>query len=130
MAQTLRILLIEDSEDDAELLLRELRRAGYIPSAKRVASAAAVTAALDSESWDLIISDYVMPGFDGLEALALYRERRLDVPFIVVSGHIGEEIAVSAMQAGADDYLMKDRMARLVPAVARALQKRRFWSNI
>jgi two-component system sensor histidine kinase UhpB len=123
MGQALRILLIEDSEDDAELLLRELRRAGYVPSAKRVASAAEVTTALDSESWDLIISDYVMPGFDGLEALALYRERRLDVPFIVVSGHIGEEIAVSAMQAGADDYLMKDRMARLVPAVARALQK-------
>src|SRR3569832_1552193 len=104
MGQALRILLIEDSEDDAELLLRELRRAGYVPSAKRVASAAEVTTALDSESWDLIISDYVMPGFDGLEALALYRERWLDVPFIVVSGHIGEEIAVSAMQAGADDF--------------------------
>src|SRR3954469_21018047 len=123
MGQALRILLIEDSEDDAELLLRELRRAGYVTSAKRVASAAEVTIALDSERWDLIISDYVMPGFDGLEALALYRERRLDVPFIVVSGHIGEDIAVAAMQAGADDYLMKDRLARLVPAVTRALQK-------
>jgi len=123
MPQTLRILLVEDSEADAELVLRELRRGGFNTSHKRVASAAAVSDALDSESWDFIISDYVMPGFDGLEALALYRERRLDVPFIVVSGHIGEDIAVAAMQAGADDYLMKDRLARLVPAVTRALQK-------
>src|SRR3954453_11637791 len=110
MPQTLRILLVEDSEADAELVLRELRRGGFNTSHKRVASAAAVSDALDSESWDFIISDYVMPGFDGLEALALYRERRLDVPFIVVSGHIGEDIAVAAMQAGADDYLMKDRL--------------------
>jgi PAS domain S-box-containing protein len=123
MPENLRLLLIEDSEDDALLLLRELRKRGYNTTSKRVSTAAAVTDALDNEEWDLIISDYVMPGFDGLEALALYRERRLNVPFIVVSGHIGEEIAVAAMQAGADDYLMKDRLARLVPAVERALQK-------
>ncbi|HVV01465.1 MAG TPA: response regulator, partial [Verrucomicrobiae bacterium] len=123
MSRNLRLLLIEDSEDDAELLLRELRKRGYDVVPRIVASAAAVTEALDTEEWDLIISDYVMPGFDGLEALALYRERRLNVPFIVVSGHIGEEIAVAAMQAGADDYLMKDRLARLAPAIERALQK-------
>ncbi len=123
MAQPLRILLVEDSEDDADLLLRQLRKGGYEPSSRRVASEQQMTAVLGEEPWDIIISDYVMPGFGGLEALALFRERGLDIPFIVVSGHIGEELAVAAMQAGADDYLMKDRLARLVPAVDRALRQ-------
>ncbi|HSU56714.1 MAG TPA: response regulator [Candidatus Dormibacteraeota bacterium] len=122
MGQPLRILLVEDSESDAELLLRELRRAGYLVSARRVASAERMTEALN-EPWDLVISDYVMPGFSGLEALQLFHQRRLQIPFIVVSGHIGEEIAVAAMQAGADDYLMKDRLARLAPAIERALKQ-------
>jgi len=121
--QSLRILLVEDSEDDAELLLLELRRGGFGPVARRVASAEEMKVALDEESYDLVVSDYVMPGFGGLEALALFRERGLQIPFIVVSGHIGEEIAVAAMRAGADDYLMKDRLARLVPAIKRALQE-------
>src|SRR5689334_3857742 len=120
--QPLRILLVEDSEDDAELLLVELRRGGYAPVARRVASAEEMKSALEEEPYDFVISDYVMPGFGGLEALALFREKGLQVPFIIVSGHIGEEIAVSAMKAGADDYLMKDRLARLVPAVNRALE--------
>jgi two-component system, NarL family, sensor histidine kinase UhpB len=121
--QPIRILLVEDSEDDAELLLIELRRGGYAPVARRVASAEEMKIALEQESYDLVISDYVMPGFGGLEALSLFRERAQPVPFIVVSGHIGEEIAVAAMKAGADDYLMKDRLARLVPAIKRALQE-------
>jgi PAS domain S-box-containing protein len=123
MGQPLRMLLVEDSELDAELLLRELRRGGYDVRAQRVASAEAMAGALEQQRWDIVISDYVMPGFSGIEALQLFHDKGLDVPFIVVSGHIGEEIAVAAMQAGADDYLMKDRLARLRPAVARALEQ-------
>jgi PAS domain S-box-containing protein len=118
----LRILLVEDSEDDAELILRQLRRSGYEPLARRVASAEEMEPALKDSTWDIVISDYVMPGFGGLEALQIFHQRSLDIPFIIVSGHIGEEIAVSAMKAGADDYLMKDRLGRLVPAVNRALE--------
>src|SRR5437868_4828360 len=122
MGQPLRILLVEDSEDDAELMLRELRRGGYEVNYERVATAEGMAAALQRQKWDLVMCDYVLPGFGGLEALALFRQKASDIPFIVVSGHIGEEIAVGAMQAGADDYLMKDRLARLVPAVRAALR--------
>jgi PAS domain S-box-containing protein len=121
MGKPLRILVVEDSEEDAFLLLRQLRVGGFEPISERVASAEAMIDALDRGPWDLVISDYVLPGFGGLEALALYHARGLDAPFIVVSGHIGEDIAVAAMKAGADDYLMKDRLARLVPAIERAL---------
>jgi phosphoserine phosphatase RsbU/P len=98
--QPIRILLVEDSEDDGELLLLELRRGGYAPVARRVATADEMRTALDQECFDLVISDYVMPGFGGLEAMALFRERGLQVPFIIVSGHIGEEMAVAAMKEG------------------------------
>src|SRR5882762_2265689 len=121
MGQPLRILIVEDSEDDAELLLRELRRGGFEPAWERVDSAKGMNAALARQSWDLVASDYVMPGFGGLEALAIFHAKGLDVPFLIVSGHIGEDIAVASMKAGAADYLMKDRLARLVPAVKRAL---------
>jgi len=107
MGQPLRMLLVEDSELDAELLLRELRRGGYDVRAQRVASAEAMTKALAEQTWDIVVSDYVMPGFSGIEALQLFHDQGLDVPFLVVSGHIGEEIAVAAMQAGADDFLSK-----------------------
>ena len=96
MGQPLRLLLIEDSQDDGELLLRSLRRGGYDLTAQQVASSEEVSAALDHQTWDLVISDYVMPGFGGLEALELFKQRGLDVPFIIVSGHIGEEVAVAA----------------------------------
>src|SRR5204863_1377487 len=122
MGQSLRILLVEDSEDDAELMLRELKRSGYDVACERVVSAQEMSQALERQPWDLVICDYVLPGFGGLEALALFRRRGFVIPFIVVSGHIGEDIAVAAMRAGADDYLMKDRLARLAPAVRRALE--------
>ena len=123
MSQALRLLLIEDSEDDALLLLRALRKGGYDLIVERVDTPDAVKAALDRHRWDLIISDYVIPGFGGLEALKLVKERGLDLPFIIVSGQIGEDSAVAAMKAGAHDYVMKDSLVRLVPAIGRELQE-------
>jgi len=125
MGQPLQILLIEDSEDDAELVLRSIRLGGYEHVAERISSAEELRAALEHKSWDLVISDYVMPGFGGLEALELFKQRGMDVPFIIVSGHIGEEVAVASLKAGANDYVMKDRLARLAPAIQRALQETR-----
>lgn len=123
MSQSLRVLVVEDSADDADLMVRELRRGGYAVDFERVDSAQALSAALARREWDLVISDYVMRGFNGLEALALFKKKGLDVPFLIVSGLIGEEIAVSAMKSGAHDYIMKDRMGRLIPAVERELRE-------
>ena len=119
----LRALLIEDSEDDALLVLRELRRGGYDPTFDRVETHEDMKAALENGMWDIIIADYVMPHFSGPAALTLLKETELDIPFIIVSGKIGEETAVEAMKAGADDYIMKDNLARLVPAVERELKE-------
>jgi len=115
----LRVLLVEDSEDDADLLLHELRRGGYEPRWKRVDTAAGLTAALSAEPWDVITCDYVMPQFSAPAALKCIRASGLDLPIIIVSGQVGEEVAVTAMKAGAHDYVSKDRMARLVPAIER-----------
>src|SRR2546421_3532159 len=118
----LRVLIAEDSEDDARLLLRELQRAGYAPTHERVDNPAAMTAALDRHGWDLVIGDYSMPAFSGPAALALLRARDLDTPFIFVSGTIGEDVAVEAMKAGAQDFLTKGNLRRLVPAIERELR--------
>lgn len=118
----LRVLLVEDSENDAALLELALQRAGFNPECERVDTADQLTAALDRQEWDLIIADYVMPGFDGLSALALVKQRGLTLPFIIVSGHITDNTAVAAMKAGAHDYVMKDNLARLGPAVERELR--------
>src|ERR671920_2355636 len=119
----LRVLLVEDSEDDTLLLVRSLRRGGYDPTWERVDTAAAMEAALDGGGWDLVISDHGMPAFDSSAALALLRRKGfVDLPFIIVSGRIGEDAAVSAMKAGADDYLMKDNLARLNSAIERELR--------
>lgn len=123
MSQSLRVLVVEDSEDDADLMLRELRRGGYQVDFERVETARTMSAALDRREWDIVISDHVMHGFNGLEALSLFKKKGLDLPFIIVSGMIGEEIAVGAMKSGAHDYIMKDKMARLVPAVERELRE-------
>src|ERR671914_245635 len=123
MGMPLKVLLVEDSEDDALLLVRMLRRGGYDPAWERVDTPAAMEAALDGGSWDLIISDHSMPAFSSLAALGLLRRKGfVDLPFIIVSGRIGEDAAVSAMKAGADDYLMKDNLTRLNSAIERELR--------
>lgn len=101
----------------------ELRRTGYAPSCHRVETREALEAALTRQPWDLVVADYRLPRFDGLSALGLVKERGLDIPFIVVSGFITEEAAVATMKAGAHDYLMKDKLARLGPAVERELRE-------
>ena len=123
MSPRLRVLLVEDVEDDALLLLRELHRAGFDTQHHRVETSRAMQAALRDGTWDIIIADYSMPHFSGLSALKMMQKSGADIPFILVSGTIGEELAVSAMKAGASDYLMKDDLRRLVPAVARELQE-------
>jgi PAS domain S-box-containing protein len=123
MDKPLRILIVEDSEDDAELLVCELESSGYDLSYQQVDTAAAMNTALDQESWDLVIADYTMPSFSAPAALNLLKEKHLDLPFIIVSGSIGEDTAVAAMKAGAHDYVMKGKLARLAPAVDRELRE-------
>lgn len=123
MSRPLRVLLIEDSEYDAALLLPVLREGGYAPTCERVETAAAMIAALERHTWDVVIADYVLPRFSGPAALKVLQERGLDLPFIIISGHVDEDTAVASMKAGAHDYVMKDRLARLVPAIERELQE-------
>jgi len=125
MSEPLRVLIVEDSEDDALLVLAELRRAGYPVDWTRVQTAETMRRALADRSWDIIISDYRMPHFNAPAALAVLREFNLDLPFILVSGTIGEETAVASLQAGAHDFILKSRLARLAPAVARELDEAR-----
>src|SRR5258706_11290702 len=119
----IRLLLVEDSEDDAHLLLRELKRGGYAPVHERVATEASLAAALDRQEWDLVIGDHSMPGFSGIAALVLVRGRGLDVPFISVSGTLTEDMAVAAMKAGANDWGTKGQLKRLIPALQRELRE-------
>ncbi|MEK7870933.1 MAG: EAL domain-containing protein [Nitrospirota bacterium] len=122
MGIPLRVLIVEDSEDDKELVLRELRRGGYDPVYERVDTSEAMGIALNRQTWDIIISDYSMPNFNARAALEVLKAKALDIPFIIVSGTIGEETAVAAMKAGANDYVMKGNLARLVPAIERELR--------
>lgn len=123
MRQPLRVLLIEDSEDDATLLLRELRKGGYQPDCRRVDNGADLEAALAAGHWDVVITDHNLPGYSSEAALAAVQRAGLDVPVIIVSGSIGESIAVAAMKSGAHDYIMKSNLARLVPAIDRELRE-------
>ncbi|WP_295443206.1 HD domain-containing phosphohydrolase [uncultured Thiodictyon sp.] len=125
MTEPLRLLLLEDSLTDAELNERELHKAGLVFIARRVDKEPTLIAALDEFRPDLILADYHLPGFDGMRALAICRERAPTIPFIFVSGTMGEELAVASMKAGATDYILKDRLARLPAAVNRALDERR-----
>jgi len=119
----LRVLIVEDSEDDCLLIVRELKHGGYEPTFERVETAEAMSKALDKQTWDVIIADYVMPRFSGLNALRLLQGKGLDLPFILVSGTIGEDLAVDAMKSGAHDYIMKGNLKRLVPAIERELRE-------
>ncbi|ACH37043.1 flagellar biogenesis master response receiver sensor histidine kinase, PAS and GAF domain-containing [Citrifermentans bemidjiense Bem] len=123
MSKELRVLLVEDSEEDSLLLIRELRRGGYKLIHMRVETAESMRRALHDGEWDVVISDYRMPSFDALGALQVLHETGRDIPFIIVSGKIGEDLAVEAMKSGASDYLMKGNLARLVPVMVRELRE-------
>src|SRR5689334_21797111 len=123
MAVPLRLLIVEDVDDAAVLLVRECTRGGYAPIFERVDTAGAMSIALDRQAWDVVLSDHMMPQFDSLAALRLIRERELDLPFIIVSGNIGEEALATAMTAGAHDYIPKDNLSRVVPVIKRVLRE-------
>ena len=125
MTKPLRALIVEDSADDTELLLRELKRGGYDPIHVRVETPEAMEAELSAHTWNIVFSDFTMPHFNAFDALALLRKTGLDIPFIIVSGTIGEDRAVIAMKAGAHDYILKGNLKRLVPAVERELREAR-----
>ena len=118
---SLRLLMIEDNPDDEALVLRAIRKAGFNVEHVRVDNRDDLLTALRNKDWDIVLSDYQMPEFNGLAALKIVKERDKDLPFIIVSGTIGEEVAVEAMRSGAHDYLMKDNLARLAPAIRREL---------
>ena len=121
----LRALIVEDSEDDTALLLRELRHGGYEPEYARVETAEAMSTELSTHTWDIVFSDFSMPHFNAFDALVLLSNTELDLPFIVVSGTIGEDRAVIAMKSGAHDYILKGNLKRLIPAVERELREAR-----
>jgi two-component system, cell cycle sensor histidine kinase and response regulator CckA len=123
MSVPLRVLMVEDSEDDVALLGRELGRGGYEVTFRRVDSPAGMREAIEREKWDLVICDHSMPHFSGTDALKLLRAKNSEIPFIFVSGTIGEETAVAALKMGAQDYVMKNNLKRLVPAIQRELRE-------
>jgi PAS domain S-box-containing protein len=123
MGRPLRLLIIEDSEEDTLLLLRELQRGGYEVEFERVETTEAMQSALTQRIWDLILSDYSLPRFNALQAVEVLKASGLDVPFLIVSGTIGEETAVAALKAGANDFLVKGKFARLGPAIERELRE-------
>lgn len=118
---SISVLIIEDSEDDTLLLVRQLRKNGFNPVYKQVWTAEALRESLKASEWDLIICDFHMPKFNGIDALKIVQSMNLDTPFIVLSGVVGEEKAVEMMLAGANDYVMKSNMSRLIPAIRREL---------
>lgn len=123
MDKPIRVLIVDDSEDDGLLLLRNLKNGGFNPSYEQMDTAEAMSKALDNQTWDVILCDNSMPNFDASSALELYKDKGLDLPFIIVSGTIADETAVAAMKAGAHDYIMKGNLARLSSAVDRELRE-------
>ncbi len=119
----LRALVVEDSPTDAKLVVQALRRTDRTVESERVDTSEAMRAALERQTWDVVVSDWSMPKFSGLEALELVKKMGIDVPFIIVSGTVGEEHAVAAMRAGAHDYVLKDKLTRLAPAVEREIRE-------
>ncbi len=123
MKKKIRILIIDDSEDDALLEVNQIKKSGYEVYFQCIDTANEMVEALQEEKWDIILADYSMPKFNGIEALELLKKSKLDIPFIIISGTIGEELAVEAMRAGAHDYIMKNNLKRLLPAVEREIQE-------
>ena len=123
MKLPLRVLVVEDSEFDAQIMITILRKGGYDVTSNRVENAEALRTALKEQTWHLILADYNLPTFSAPAALEVLKETGLDLPFIIVSGGIGEDIAVASMKAGAHDYLMKGNLQRLAPAVDRELRE-------
>ena len=121
--QSLRVLVVEDSEDDALFIIRELKKGGYNPMYERVETAAAMKKALQEKQWDIILCDYSLPKFNALSAIALLKETNIDIPLIIVSGTIGEDVGIECMRLGAHDYIIKGSLSRLCPAVARELEE-------
>lgn len=123
MGNSIRVLMVEDSEYDAFLILRELKKGGFEPITERVETTEIMSRALQMKEWDIVISDYVMPQFSGLDVLKILKEAKKDIPCIVVSGKKGEDVAVDVMKAGADDYILKDDLRRLVPSIKKELKE-------
>ena len=123
MPSALKMIIVDDSEDDAEFIQEQIKKAGYELTATRVDSADALQAALAQGDWDLVLSDHSMPGFSASAALRVLEGSGMDIPFIIVSGAIGEELAVALMRLGAHDFIMKDRLSRLVPDIERELEE-------
>jgi signal transduction histidine kinase len=122
MDAVLRVLIVEDLDSDAQLILRELRHHGYDIDYERVETRPAMEQALARQAWDIILSDYSLPHFNAMQALATLKESGLDIPFLVISGTIDEDTAVTALKAGAHDFLVKGRLARLIPAIEREMK--------
>jgi len=123
MSKSLRVLIVENSEDDTQLILHELKGGGYEPNFERVDTREEMIEALNKQAWDIILCDYVMPNFSGLEAVKLLQGKELDIPFIVISGKIGEDIVAVTMKAGAHDYIGKGNLMGLAPAIDRELKE-------
>ena len=122
MDTSLRVLIVEDSEDDELLIIRELKKGGYNPVYERVETAAALKKALKEKQWDIILCDYSLPKFNAPSAIAILKEANIEIPLIIVSGTIGENVAIECMRLGAQDYTMKGNLSRLCPAIARELE--------
>ena len=127
--KSLRVLMVEDSKDDELLIIRELNKSGYDLVYERIETASAMKKALQDKQWDIILCDYKMPQFDAPSAIALLKEANTDIPLIIVSGTIGEDVAVECMRLGAQDYIMKDKLSRLCPAIAREREEAKVRKN-
>ncbi|MCP3677680.1 MAG: response regulator, partial [Deltaproteobacteria bacterium] len=123
MGNLLKVLIVEDSSDDKELMLRELRRANYVLEYERVETPDGMKKALDERAWDIVLSDYSLPCFSAPAALTILKENGIDIPFIIISGAIGEETAVESMRAGAHDFVIKGKLTRLVSVIERELRE-------
>ncbi len=129
MRELVRTLIVEDSEDDALLIINEIKKGGYEVYYEKVETATSMTIALNERKWDIVLSDYSMPHFNGIKALEVLKKSGIDIPFIIISGLIGEEVAVEVMKAGAHDYIMKNNLKCLLPTIEREIRKSKIKAN-